>query len=424
MKILVIGSGGREHALAWKISKSNRVNKIYVAPGNAGMKNPLENVDIKADDIKSLLKFAKDKKIDLTVVGPEVPLTLGIVDEFEKAGLKAFGPRRNAAEIEGSKVFSRELLDKLKIAQPAFKVFTGPDSANEFISDKDTKFPLVIKADGLAAGKGVIIAMDRNEAIAAVNRIMIDRDFGDAGDRMIIEEFMEGKEVSFFVLTDGKTVIPLPTAQDYKRVGDGNKGPNTGGMGCYSPSAFLTTSQANLIMEEIIEPTLEGMESEGRRYKGFLYCGLMMTEEGPKVLEFNCRMGDPEAQVIIPRMESDIVNYFEAVVEEKLDSMDPIDVSEKSAVTVIMASKGYPAKADTGYEIKGVENAEALNDTVIFFAGVGEKDGQLVNSGGRVLAATASGETIDEARERAYEAVSKISFSGAHYRKDIAKDAI
>ncbi len=423
MKVLVVGGGGREHALAWKISKSPKVTKVFVAPGNAGMTGELETVDIKVSDIEGLINFAREKEIDLTVVGPEGPLTEGIVDRFDKAGLRAFGPSAAAAEVEGSKVFARELLSRLKVPQPGYAVFTDHAGAKDYIKNEVKSFPLVIKADGLAAGKGVIIAMDEAEALAAVDLIMIERAFGAAGERVLIEEFMEGKEVSFFVITDGERIIPLPTAQDYKRISDGDRGPNTGGMGCYSPSAFLTDEEAGEIMERIVKPTLAGMKKEGRRYKGFLYTGLMITSDGPKVLEFNCRMGDPETQVIIPRIESDIVPYLEAAADERLDTMSEMKISDYAAVTVIMASHGYPGKADTGYVIEGIENAEEMDGVEIFFAGVALKDSRIVNSGGRVLAVTASGGTISQARERAYKATKKISFKGAYYRRDIAADA-
>jgi phosphoribosylamine--glycine ligase len=336
-------------------------------------------------------------------------------------GIRAFGPKAAAARIESSKVFTRELLRELGVAQPEFEVFSNPTEAITSLENRN-EFPVVIKADGLAAGKGVIIANNLAEAKAAVEEIMEEKAFGDAGEKILIEDFMEGKEVSYFVLTDGKDILPLPTAQDYKRIGNGDTGPNTGGMGCYSPSVFLSEEQAKTIREKIILPTIRGLSERDAEYKGFLYCGLMITKEGPKVLEYNCRMGDPEAEVIIPRIDSDLVPLMEAVIDGKLSVMGEIKENRNSAVTLIAASKGYPGKTDTGYEITGVENIKN-DDIVLFFAGVGEKEGKLINSGGRVLALTALGENIARARKNAYDALKNISFNGMQYRSDIAKDA-
>jgi phosphoribosylamine--glycine ligase len=422
MKILIVGGGGREHTLAWKISQSREVSKIYVAPGNGGIRDPMEAVPIRANDIDSLLDFVKETDIGFTIVGPEEPLTMGIVDRFEKEGLKVFGPSAAAAEIEGSKVFTREFLDRQGVPQPEYRIFRDPEEASKYIRRSAEMFPTVIKADGLAGGKGVIIAVDRNEALDAVKKIMIDKVFGDAGNRLLIERFLTGKEVSFFVITDGETIIPLATAQDYKRAYDSDRGPNTGGMGCYSPSAFVTGEHSKFISDQIIMPTLKGLADEGRPYRGFLYGGLMITEEGIKVLEFNCRMGDPEAQAIIPRIDCDLIPYMLAAAEGKLSEIKPLKWKDESAVTVILASEGYPASPKKGFKISGIEDAEAIDNVVLFHAGTAVKDGELINSGGRVIAVTALDKDIPAARERAYSAVSEISFEGMHYRKDIAAD--
>jgi phosphoribosylamine--glycine ligase len=423
MKILIVGGGGREHTIAWKLSASSIVEQIFVAPGNGGIIEPLVRVDIKANDLDGLLKFVKDKDIHFTVVGPEEPLTRGIVDQFEKERLSIFGPTSLAAEIEGSKVFTREFLTRHNIPQPEYAIFDDSGEAFKYI-EKSGHFPLVIKADGLAAGKGVTIAIDRSEATAAVQKIMVEKVFGDAGNKVLIEQFLNGKEVSYFVLTDGKDIIPLATAQDYKRVKDENIGPNTGGMGCYSPSAFISKEQENYIIEKIILPTLEGLSSEGRKYKGFLYAGLMITDDGIKVLEYNCRMGDPEAQVIIPRITSDFLPYLKAAADENLLKLEPMKWTDKAAITVVLASRGYPGKPETGYEIKGIDAAGRMKEVLIFHAGTTLKNGKVFNSGGRVLAVTALGKNLADARKRAYEATNIIHFEGIHFRKDISADAI
>jgi len=424
MKVLVIGGGGREHAIAHSLARSPEVKKIFIAPGNGGTAGMLENVPIKATDLAALRDFAIKEGIGLTVVGPEDPLTLGITDYFAEKKLRVFGPSSRAAVIEGSKVFAREFLERIGVPQPRFRVFSDAREAAGFIENGKESFPLVIKADGLAAGKGVIIANDKNEAVDAVNRIMVDKTFGEAGRSILIEECLRGKEVSFFIITDGVDLISLQTAQDYKRVGDGDTGPNTGGMGCYSPSAFLSSEQTEFIIEKIMRPTIRGMAVEGRKYKGFLYGGLMMTEDGIKVLEFNCRMGDPEAEVLFPRIESDLIPYLLAVTEERLGAMKELDWKKESAVTVILASGGYPGKPDTGYEINGIEAAGRDENVMVFHSGTTLKNGKIINTGGRVLAVTALGGDITQARSRAYKAVSHISFDGMHYRTDIAADAI
>lgn len=422
MKILVIGGGGREHAIADLLSRSENADKIYVAPGNGGISGVLEAVPLKATDIQGLRDFALDKKIDLTVVGPEDPLMLGVADVFAKAGLKVFGPSAKAALIEGSKVFTREFLRRAKVPQPEFQIFEDYSAALKYI--EKAKTPLVLKADGLAAGKGVFIAKDQSEAKEAVKSIMIAKTFGQAGNKMLVEECLEGKEVSFFIITDGKTVLPLQTAQDYKRLGDGDSGPNTGGMGCYSPSAFLTPEQTTYIMEKIMTPVVSSLSDEEREYKGFLYGGLMITDAGIKVLEFNCRMGDPEGEVLLPRIEGDIIPYLIASADGNLKELPPLEWKKESSVTVIIASKGYPGKPETGFEINGLEDAGNLTGVKVFHSGSGLKDSRIVNTGGRVLAVTALGEDISEARSRAYKAVSRISFEGMQYRKDIAADAV
>jgi phosphoribosylamine--glycine ligase len=424
MKVLVIGGGGREHAIAHCLIRSPEVKKIFVAPGNGGTAGMLENVPIKATDLPALRDFAVKEGIGLTVVGPEDPLTLGVTDFFAEKNLKVFGPSSRAAVIEGSKVFAREFLERIGVPQPRFKVFDDAQEAIAFIGNGGESFPLVIKADGLAAGKGVIIADDKNDALTAVNRIMVDKAFGDAGRKILIEECLQGKEVSFFIVTDGVDLIPLQTAQDYKRVGDGDTGSNTGGMGCYSPSAFLSSEQTEYIIEKIMRPTIRGMAAEERKYKGFLYGGLMMTGDGIKVLEFNCRMGDPEAEVLLPRIESDLIPYMLAVAEERLGEMKELVWKKESAVTVILASGGYPGKPDTGYEINGIDTAGKDENVIVFHSGTALRDGKVINTGGRVLAVTALGGNIAKARSRAYEAVSRISFRGMHYRTDIAADAV
>lgn len=420
MKILVIGGGGREHAIADLLSRSPQAEKIYVAPGNGGISGALEAVPIKASEQQKLLEFALEKRIDLTVVGPEDPLMLGIVDLFSKNGLKAFGPSASAALLEGSKVFTREFLKRIGVPQPGFRVFDDCDEASKYI--ETSSYPIVIKADGLAAGKGVIIAKDKAEAGRAIRTMMVEKAFGDAGKKVLAEECLDGKEVSFFVLSDGKDLIALQTAQDYKRLNDGDLGPNTGGMGCYSPSAFLNEEQTEFIEHKIILPVIRGMAAEGRIYKGFLYGGLMITSDGIKVLEFNCRMGDPEGEVLLPRINSDIVPYLIASIEGSLACLPDIEWKKESAVTVVLASKNYPMKPDTGYEIKGLDSVSKLEGVKVFHAGTGIKNGLVVNTGGRVLAVTALGDDVGSARKLAYRAVSEIKFEGMQYRKDIASD--
>ena len=421
MKVLVIGSGGREHALVWKISQSQMVSEIFCAPGNPGIEDKASLVDIKADDIDGLLNFAKDKKIDLTIVGPELPLTLGIVDLFEGAGLKIFGPSKKAAELEKSKAFSKDLLRKYKIPSANYKLFTSSQSAGEYL--KDQKFPIVIKADGLAAGKGVIICDSLESAEQAAEEILVKKLFGSAGNKIVIEEFLEGEEVSVLAFSDGNNIVPLEPAQDHKAIYDGNRGPNTGGMGAYSPAPIFTDTLAEEILENILKPTIKAMALEGRAYKGILYAGLMIIREEPKVLEFNVRFGDPETQPILMRMESDIVPLFLAAIEGRLDSQK-IKWRKDASVCVVMASAGYPGSYPKGEKILGVDKLRNSSNTVVFHAGTKKVDNKLVTNGGRVLGVTSLGNTVSEAIKNSYRAVSKISWENVYYRRDIGKKGV
>lgn len=424
MKVLVIGNGGREHAIVWKIAQSKGVKKIFCAPGNPGISELAECVDIKAEDIEGLKAFCLKNSIDLTIVGPELPLTLGIVDTFEGAGLKIFGPSRRAAEIEGSKVFAKWLMRKYNIPTASYEVFEDADEAKDYLSTLNPKaFPIVIKADGLAGGKGAIVCHTRDSALQSIDLIMEERAFGSAGDRVVVEGFLKGQEVSFLAFTDGKTVLPLAPSQDHKRVFDGDKGPNTGGMGAYSPTPLVTTQLKKRIMKEIMIPTVKAMVSEGRPYKGILYAGLMITEEGPKVLEFNCRFGDPETQPILMRMKGDLVDVILAVIEDRLSRVHLV-WDRRTAVCVVMASGGYPGDYKKGFEIKGLDEVSQRRDVVVFHAGTAIKDGRLVTNGGRVLGVTAMDMGIKKAIERAYKAVKGISWEGVHYRRDIGKKAV
>ncbi|MGB9792537.1 MAG: phosphoribosylamine--glycine ligase [Thermacetogeniaceae bacterium] len=419
MKILVVGGGGREHALVWKLRQSPRVSKIYCAPGNAGIAQDAECVPLAAEDLDGLLDFARSNGIDLTVVGPEAPLVAGIRDRFEEAGLRLFGPPARGALIEGSKSFAKELMTKFRVPTAPFEVFDSPKEAISYV--RRIGGPCVVKADGLAAGKGVIVAKDASEAEAAVRLIGEEKAFGKAGDRIIVEECLVGEEVSVFAFTDGKSVLPMVAAQDHKRVYDGDKGPNTGGMGAYSPPPVYTPELHDRVCKEILEPIVAGMAAEGIRYQGVLYAGLMITEEGPYVLEFNCRFGDPEAQVVIPRLKTDLVDVMEAVLDGRLEEI-ALEWDHRSAVCVVLASGGYPGSYEKGKAIRGLD--EVPEGILVFHAATALSDGDLVTSGGRVLGVTAFGETIREAVERAYEGVSKISFEGMHYRRDIAYRAL
>lgn len=421
MRILVIGSGGREHALVWKIAQSNRVERLYCATGNPGIAGIAECVDIKHEDIAGLLNFAKENRIDLTVVGPELPLTLGISDEFEEAGLRVFGPHRIAAQIEGSKVFAKVFMDRWGIPTAQYKVFYNPDDARAYV--EKFRHPLVIKADGLAGGKGVIVCPTVDVALSAIDLIMVEKPFGEAGSKVVVEDCLVGEEASFLAITDGKTILPLEPAQDHKTLYDDNHGPNTGGMGAYSPAGIITDDLKQKILKNIMIPAIEGMKAEGRPYKGVLYAGVMLTEEGPKVLEFNCRFGDPETQPILMRMKSDLVPILEAAVDGRLEGVR-IDWDLRSAVCVVMTSKGYPEAYEKGKEILGLEETSKMVGVVVFHAGTALKDNKIVTAGGRVLGVTTVGKDIREAVDRAYKAVEKITWDGAHYRKDIGAKAV
>ena len=421
MKVLVIGGGGREHTLVWKIAQSPKVKKIYCAPGNAGIAEYAECISIKADDIEQLASFSHHKNIDLTIVGPEIPLTLGIVDEFESKGLRICGPDKSASLIEGSKIFSKDLLKKYNIPTAAYATFNSSNDAMSYLKEKGT--PAVIKADGLAAGKGVIPAQSLDKAEEAIDNILTKKIFGAAGDRIIIEEFLTGEEASFIVFTDGNTIIPMPTSQDHKPIHDNDQGPNTGGMGAYSPAPVITEKLQQKIMDEIMYPVIRGMAAEGRKYRGILYAGLMINQGEVNVLEFNARFGDPETQPILMRMKTDLIPVLEAIVDERLDQVS-IQWDEKPAICVVMASKGYPGNYQKGIEITGLDKVQAMHNVQVFHAGTALKDNHVVTSGGRVLGVTALGNNIEEAINLAYQATSQIQWEGAYYRKDIGKKAL
>ena len=423
MNILVIGGGGREHALAWKVAQSPKVGKIFVVPGNAGTarEKKCENVAVQAEDVDGLLKFAQDNKVELTIVGPEAPLVLGIVDRFRVAGLRCFGPTRAAAQLEGSKAFTKDFLDRHNIPTAAYGNFTDIDAAIAYIEVCGA--PIVVKADGLAAGKGVVVAQTIAEAVAAVRDMLGGNAFGEAGQRVVVEEFLEGEEASFIVMADGRNILPLATSQDHKRVGDGDTGPNTGGMGAYSPAPVVTPAIHARVMREVIEPTVRGMAAEGHPYTGFLYAGLMIAPDGGvKVLEFNCRFGDPETQPVMMRLQSDLIELVEAALDGKLDAVEA-RWDRRAALGVVMAAGGYPGSYKKGDVISGLPATDAA-DAKVFHAGTAFKDGKVVTSGGRVLCVTALGDTVGAAQQRAYEAVKHIRWSGAHYRSDIGYRAI
>lgn len=421
MKILVIGGGGREHALVWKIAQSPLVKQIFCAPGNPGTAQLATNLPIKVEEIDKLLGFAKTEGIDLAVVGPELPLSLGIVDLFREYGVKIFGPSRAAARIEASKAFSKDLMHKYAIPTAAYGVFTEIPAAEAFI--RKTGAPIVVKADGLAAGKGVIIAQTEAEAIAAVQEMLSGNAFGDAGSRVVIEEFLVGEEASFLAITDGKFVIPLASAQDHKAIFDGDQGPNTGGMGAYSPAPVVTAEVHQKAMEQVVQRAVDGMAAEGCAYQGIVYAGLMVKDGEVKTLEFNARFGDPECQPLLMRMKSDLVPLLLAVAEGDL-SGHSIEWHDQAAICVVMAAEGYPGDYPKGDAITGIEAAEQLTDVTVFHAGTAEKDGQVVTAGGRVLGVTALGNTVSAAIERAYQGVDKISWRGVQFRRDIGKKAL
>ena len=420
MKVLVIGSGGREHSLVWKLDQSRRVSNIYCAPGNAGIAKMAECVAISATDIRSLVKFAKKEKIDLTLVGPEASLTLGVVDAFEKQGLRIFGPSQKAAILEGSKVFTKKFMQDYDIPTAGFSVFRKRERALEYV--KRIKTPVVIKADGLAAGKGVIVAQTEQEAIEAIDIIMKDKVFGDAGNRVVVEDFMTGEEASFLAFTDGKTVLPLPTSQDHKPIFDDDKGPNTGGMGAYSPAPVVTPALEKQIMNKIMIPTVKGMAKEGRPYKGVLYAGLMIKNGKARVVEFNCRFGDPEAQPLLMRLKTDLVDVVEAVLDERLNKIK-LDIDSRPTVCVVMSSGGYPGPYKKGKVITGLNKAEKQDSVVVFHAGTALKNKKIVTAGGRVLGITAIGDDLDKAIKKAYDTVAMIKWPGSFYRTDIGAKA-
>jgi len=421
MKVLVIGSGGREHALVWKITQSPKVSQIYCAPGNAGISKLAQCININADNIEKLVNFAQEEKIDLTIVGPELPLSNGIVNEFNRKGLRVFGPSKKATEIESSKVFSKYLMKKYNIPTANYEVFQNSEKAFDYI--KQQAFPLVIKADGLAAGKGVFIVKDLLQARDALDALMEEKKFGEAGRQVIIEEFLEGEEVSILAFCDGKTIVPMVSSQDHKKIFDNDRGPNTGGMGAYSPVPFYPDEFEKRVLEEILKPTVKGLQSEGREYKGVIYAGLVLTKQGPKVLEFNARFGDPETQVVLPKLKTDLIDIFNAVIEGTLHKIN-IEWEDNAAVCVVVASGGYPGKYQKGKVISGLERLEKMKDIIVFHAGTKFQDDKIITSGGRVLGITAWDETISKAKERAYKGVKEIYFEDMYYRKDIASKAI
>ncbi|MEE1286666.1 MAG: phosphoribosylamine--glycine ligase [Ruminobacter sp.] len=423
MKVLIIGNGGREHALAWKAAQSQLVSEVFVAPGNPGTasEDKIKNVNIGVTDVDALVSFAKENNVDLTIVGPEAPLVIGVVDAFQAADLRIFGPSKNAAQLEGSKSFTKDFLARHNIPTAKYEVFTETDKALEYLDKVGA--PIVIKADGLAAGKGVIVAMNLDEAKDAVKDMLSGNAFGDAGSRVVIEDFLSGEEASFIVMVDGENVVPMATSQDHKRVGDKDTGPNTGGMGAYSPAPVVTQDVFDKVMEQIIYPTVNGMKAEGNKYVGFLYAGLMIDAQGnPKVIEYNCRFGDPETQPIMMRMQSDLVDLCNKAVDGKLKG-EIAKYDDRAAVGVVLAAKNYPSTPQKGDVISGLDY-NFPSDTKIFQAGTSLKDGNVVTSGGRVLCATALGNTVLEAQQKAYEAIKHINWDGMFYRSDIAYRAI
>ncbi len=420
MKVLIVGSGGREHAIAWKVAQSKKVDKIYCAPGNAGISEVAECVPIGAMEFDKLVAFAKEKEIDLTVIGMDDPLVGGIVDVFEKEGLRVFGPRKNAAILEGSKAFSKDLMKKYNIPTAAYETFTDPEKALEYL--ETAKMPIVLKADGLALGKGVLICQTLEEAKEGVKTLMMDKKFGSAGDEIVIEEFMTGREVSVLSFVDGNIVKIMSSAQDHKRAKDGDQGLNTGGMGNFSPSPFYTKEVDEFCKKYIYQPTVDAMKAEGRPFKGVIFFGLMLTPDGPKVLEYNARFGDPEAQVVLPRLENDIVDVFEACIDGTLDQVDLKFDNDRATVCVILASDGYPVEYKKGFPIEGLEKFKGKDDYYVFHSGTKfNENGQIVTNGGRVLGVTVTGKDLKEARKKAYEATEWISFENKYMRHDIGK---
>lgn len=420
MKILVIGSGGREHALVWKISQSPKVTKLFCAPGSAAIGELADCITIHPEQIEKLADFAKEEEIDLTVVGPELPLTLGIADLFESRGLKIFGPNKAAARLEGSKAFAKEILQQNNIPTATFGSFADPAAARQHIERHPP--PYVIKADGLAAGKGVVISLTIDDALDVIEKILVQKVFGAAGEKVVIEEFLEGEEVSFMVLSDGRHILPLASSQDHKRIFDNDQGPNTGGMGAYSPAPLVTSALQQRIFDEILNPLLAGLKKQGITYRGVIYVGLMIAKGGPKVLEFNARFGDPECQPIMMRLKSDLVPLLEATIDGKLRQIQP-EWYEDPAVCVVLAARGYPGLYEKGSEIHGLDQLRDWDKGFVFHAGTTKENGRWVTSGGRVLGVTARGRDIEDAVKNAYSAVSQITWDGMHYRKDIARRA-
>lgn len=423
MNVLIVGSGGREHALAWKLNQSPHVERVFVAPGNAGTAIGSVNVDVAADDFPRLIKFAQQNNVGLTVIGPEAPLAAGIVDAFQEAGLRVFGPSKAAAELEASKVFCKNLLRQADVPSAEYRVFRDPENAIKYLIDRED-VPLVVKADGLAAGKGVIVCDEREAAIDAVKRIGRDKEFGTAGNQIIIEERLEGQEVSVLAITDGRTIVTLAPAQDHKRAGDGDTGPNTGGMGAYSPTPLVNDELLSEVEEKILVPTVHAMKRGRRPFRGVLYAGLMLTERGPKVLEYNVRFGDPECQPILMRLKSDLFELLDATVDQRLDEIEPLEWDPRPAVCVVMASEGYPGSYERGLPIRGLDEAAKMEDVQVFHAGTTVAGGEVVTDGGRVLGATALGKNISAAKLNAYSAVKAIRWPGAWCRKDISDKAV
>lgn len=423
MKILVVGNGGREHALVWKIRQSPLVKEVYCAPGNAGIADLADCVPIDTTNIVEVADFAQSIKADLTVVGPELPMVLGVGDEFRRRGLSIFCPSRAAAEIEGSKAFAREFMQRHQIPSPRYEICSSPGEAAAFLKRSPFGYPVVVKADGLAAGKGTIVAQNAAEAKEAVAEIMSEKKFGTAGSKVVMEEFLRGEEVSFLVFSDGSRVVPMISVQDHKRLGDGDTGPNTGGMGTIAPSTNMSLDVHKQIMQEIILRTIKGLDAEGRRYQGVLYAGLMMTDTGPRVLEYNARFGDPETQVIMARMKSDLVPVLKAVADGQLGEVK-MEWTKEPAICVVLAAAGYPGEVETGKEVKGLPALKGVPDLMVFHAATALRDGKVVTVGGRVLGVTATGQNLDAAVQRAYDAVDKIHFEGMQYRKDIGQKAL
>lgn len=428
MKVLVVGNGGREHALAWKLGQSQKVKKVFVAPGNAGTAQDAENVDLAATDIPGLIQFAKDQSIDLTVIGPEAPLVAGLADAMDAEGLKVFGPSQAAAELEGSKVFCKNLLHTANIPTASYQTFRSGEDAERYIKDRyaepNEPVHVVVKADGLAAGKGVIVCDTRTEALDAIDRIASRREFGEAGNELIIEEKLVGPEASVLAITDGETILTLPAAQDHKPAHDGDTGPNTGGMGAYCPTPVVDEDLMTKIESDVLVPVVHAMKRARRPFKGILYAGLMLTPAGPKVLEFNVRFGDPECQPLLMRLKSDLFEVLEAAADGRLGEIGPLEWDERPSTCVVMASEGYPGAYDKGREISGLANADALEDVKVFHAGTEISEGQVVTNGGRVLGVTAVGDTISQAKLKAYSGVKEIRWRGAWCRKDISDKAL